>query len=307
MQRAITAACTQLLDHYSRRSRSSEDDLLRIGSADEVRVVLDLISANRPARLAFFKGKLKVKSPSEMPYELNSLLRYPLIQHSSGYYAPYPELIGYGATRGLFFRFGEEDGDGFRKLFARSFEEAVVGILRTMLPKADILTEQDERRLGWSGKTNDVTAILGDCALLVECKLSGLFVEAKRTASPALIIAEVRKQIADGPNRRGVFQLADKVEAIRAGALPAALNDRYRSVKRFFPVLLLFDAVEHANAAVTLGNIVKDELALYGVSDFEYQIWHLEHFSYCCRAENGSLNHALASSAVSSGSSSAMA
>jgi hypothetical protein len=33
----------------------------------------------------------------------------------------------------------------------------------------------------------------------------------------------------------------------------------------------------------------------------------LEHFSYYCRAENGSLNQALASSAVSSGSSSAMA
>ena len=28
----------------------------------------------------------------------------------------------------------------------------------------------------------------------------------------------------------------------------------------------------------------------------------LEHFSYCCRALNGSLNHAFASSAVSSGS-----
>jgi len=33
----------------------------------------------------------------------------------------------------------------------------------------------------------------------------------------------------------------------------------------------------------------------------------LEHFSYCCRALKGSLNQAFASSAVSSGSSSAMA
>jgi hypothetical protein len=33
----------------------------------------------------------------------------------------------------------------------------------------------------------------------------------------------------------------------------------------------------------------------------------LEHFSYCCRAAKGSLNHAFASSVVMSGSSSVMA
>ena len=276
----LVASCVPLLNSFLKRSRYDEGDLLRTGASEDVRTVLDLIAANRPARRAFFNGKLKVKSPVEVPYELNTLLRFPIIKHESVYYAPYPELIGYAVTRGLFFRFCEEDGDVFRKPFVRSYEADTASILASMLPSAEVLTEQDERRLGWKGKTNDVTAIWADCALLIECKLSGLFVEAKRTASPEVIIADVRKQIADGQSRRGLFQLYDKCEAIRSKTLPAALMEKYANVKRFFPVLLLFDAVNFANAAETIGNIIKDELGAYGVRDFQYQIWHLEELSW---------------------------
>ena len=49
--------------------------------------------------------------------------------------------------------------------------------------------------------------------------------------------------------------------------------------------------------------------SLAGLNDRAVQkrLQKLEHFSYCCRAWNGSLNQALASSAVSCGSSCAMA
>jgi len=149
-----------------------------------------------------------------------------------------------------------------------------------MLPNAEILTEEDERRLGWKGKTNDVTAVSGDCALLVECKLSGLYVEAKRTASLDAVVVDIRKQIADGQDRRGLFQLHDKIAAIRSKELPARLQEKYRNVQRFFPVLLLFDEINFANTPETLGNIIKVELDAHGVKDFEYQIWHLEELSW---------------------------
>ncbi len=48
-------------------------------------------------------------------------------------------------------------------------------------------------------------------------------------------------------------------------------------------------------------------LECHGKSSFIFKVSNLEHFSYCCRALKGSLNQAFASSAVSSGSSSAMA
>ena len=276
----LVATSTRLLEHFSKSSMSTEQDLLGLTSASAMASTLKLLAVARPARLTFFNQKLRVESPVEKPYEVNSLLRFPIAKHDGNYYAPYPGLIGYAATRGLIFRLAEEDKEKFREPFVRSYEEKTTQLLKDMMPEAEILTEEDERRLGWAGKTNDVTAILGDCAVLIECKLSGLFVEAKRSASPELMLADVRKQIADGKSRRGLFQLHDKCLAIRSKLLPPALMERYKTVRRFFPVLLLFDAVQHANAAETLGNIIGEELRAYDVAEFDYQIWHLEELSW---------------------------
>jgi hypothetical protein len=269
-----------VLEAFRKRSMYSEAQLLSLNDPAEMRIVLNLLAANRATRTAFHNSKLRIDDPSEKPYELNSLLRNPIVRFESEYFAPYPELIGYGNARGIFFRFCEEGREAFRAPFVRAFESITAAILRSALPGAVILTEEEERQLGWHGKTNDVTVIVGDTALMIECKLSGLFVDAKRTAAPDAISADVRKQIADGKTRRSLFRLHDNREAITSGAIPAPLAEKYKHVKRFFPVMLLFGAIEHANAGVTIGNIVKDELLAYGVSTFDYQIWHLEELSW---------------------------
>jgi hypothetical protein len=110
--------------------------------------------------------------------------------------------------------------------------------------------------------------------------LSGLYVGAKRTASLDAVVTDIRTQIADGQNRRGLFQLYDKIAAIHSKELPAPLVEKYKSVQRFFPVLLLFDDINFANTAETIGNIIKGELDAHGAKDFEYQIWHLEELSW---------------------------
>ncbi|HXR40149.1 MAG TPA: hypothetical protein VN776_13710 [Terracidiphilus sp.] len=74
----LMAITVLLLNRFSRWSRSTESDLLSLASPQDVRIVLGLLAANRTERFAFFNSKLKVKSPVEMPYELNTLLRYPL-------------------------------------------------------------------------------------------------------------------------------------------------------------------------------------------------------------------------------------
>jgi hypothetical protein len=251
-----------------------------MGDPQHVQMVLEFLAANRPERAAFYNSKLRLDKPAEKPYEINSLLRYPIVKYDYEYFAPYPELIGYASTRGLFFRFCEEGGEAFRTPFVAAFEANVAKMLRATLPAAEILTEEDERVAGWTGKANDVTLISGDAALLIECKLSGLFVEAKRTAAPDAIIADIKKQVANGQSRKGLFQLHDKIRAVQTAKLPSALQEKYKNVTRFFPVLLLFDAIEHANSPVTLGNIVRDELLAYGVKDFTYQIWHFEELSW---------------------------
>jgi hypothetical protein len=269
-----------LFEHFSRSAMYKERDLAGVLDEHALRKGLTILSATRLQRLSFHRDKLEAKSPSEKPYEINSLLRYPIIRCGEELYCPYPQLIGYAATRGLFFRFSEEDGVDFREPFGQSTESHVKEVLGAALPNAEILTEKDERDLGWKGKVNDVTAIMGESALLIECKLSGLYVDTKRTASPEKIISDLRKQIADAKDRRGLSQLYDKCQAIRSKLLPAKLMEKYKNVKLIYPVLLLFDEIQMANSAEVMGNIIQDELKANGVEGFEYQIWHLEELDW---------------------------
>jgi hypothetical protein len=274
------AASMDLLDGFRKDCVHPEASLLSLGDPADTRIALKHLSADRAKRQMFHKSKLQSDDIAGKPYELNTLLRFPIIKDVYQFFAPYPELIGYASTRGLFFRLSEKGGESFRGPFARALEIETADMLRTALPVAEILTEEDERKMGCKGKTNDVTLIVADNAILIECKLSGLFVEAKRTASSEAIIADVKKRIADDEDRRGLFQLHDKIEAVRSRTLPAPLLEKYRDVKRFFPVLLLFDAIEHANAPMVIGNIIKDELLAHGVVKFDYQIWHIEELSW---------------------------
>jgi len=282
-------AVMRLLEKFQKGCIYPENALLKSSDSNDIKTTLTYLSADRAKRLIFHRSKLERRDPAEKPYEINSLLRFPLIKDEYQYFAPYPELIAYAGTRGLFFRLSEEQGDAFRNPFVRAFEAETAAMLRAAMPHAEVLTEGDERALGWSGKVNDVTLIVGDAAILIECKLSALFVEAKRTASPEAIVADLKKQIADGKSRRGLFQLHDKIAAIKSKALPPKLAAKYANVQRYFPVLLFFDAFEHVNAPLTIGNMIKDELSAHGVTNLPYQLWHLEELSWLTEFAGSSL------------------
>jgi hypothetical protein len=210
---------------------------------------------------------------AERPYEFNPLLRFPLLYYEEGLVAPFPELLIYGATRGLFFRLGEI---GKSQYFGRAFEQYACQLVAEAVGSPSVLTEAEERKLGWEGKTNDFTVISGDVALLFECKTSALFSEGKRAASVDAIRRDIHKNLVNSKERAGLFQLYDKIHAIKSQQLPAALTERYKGVQYFFPVILLYDYIQHANADQVLGNLLRSELSHHGIVNFDFQIWHIE-------------------------------
>jgi hypothetical protein len=122
----------------------------------------------------------------------------------------------------------------------------------------------------------DVTVILGKVAILFECKNSGLFSLAKKSGDPFDLASDIRKNLANADKRKGLFQLYDKVVAIKNGEMPESLKTRYLQVERFFPVLLLYDEVPFANVPVTIKNLIDAELKKTGIHDFDYQIWQVD-------------------------------
>jgi hypothetical protein len=218
----------------------------------------------------------KAESFRETPYEFNPLLRFPILLHRSRFWAPIPELIAYAATRGLFFQLSDLFGEQFKKRFGHLFSAYATRLFASKVSASSVLTEADERHLGWQGKTNDFTVLTERGAFLFECKASALFFGSKREASAESIAADIRKNLANQKHRSGVFQLYDKIEAVKNRQLPGKLDAAYDAVPRFFPVLLIYDRIGYANHPKTLRNLVDAELASAGIQGFDYQIWHAE-------------------------------
>jgi hypothetical protein len=222
--------------------------------------------------------------PLGIPYELNPLLRFPIMLRNDRYWCVYPELINYAATRGLNYYIADAVGGGFSQTFGEAFEEYVCKQLVDCMGSEAVVTEKDERQAGWKGKTNDLTVISGESAILFECKSSGLFSVSKRSASPADLAADIKKNLANAEKGKGLFQLHAKVDAIQRGLIPEPLKIRYASVTKLYSVVLLHDEIWFTNRPEILKNLIDAELKANGIHSFEYQLWHVEELEYLLRA-----------------------
>ncbi len=164
----------------------------------------------------------------------------------------------------------------FSRVFGDLFAIYSAQLAMSKIGAAAILTEAEERRLGWAGKTNDFTLLIGDLAVLFECKTSALFLSAKKHASLEEVRQDLKKNLVNPKAKKGLFQLQEKISAIKSKKLPEELNRRYEQVKKFYPVILLYDQIQFANKPEALRNVLDAELRACGIADFRFQVWHVE-------------------------------
>ncbi len=185
-------------------------------------------------------------------------------------------MIPYAATRGLFFYLSDNLKERFNHSFGDLFASYAVRLSAETFGTQEVLTEEDERRLGWEGKTNDFTIVIEEDAILFECKTSALFHSAKKHASLEEVRQDLKKTLASPRAKKGLFQLFEKIEAIKSRKLPETLNQRYERVRNFYPVVLLYDQIRMANKAETFRNVLEAELNSAGIANFRFQVWHVE-------------------------------
>jgi hypothetical protein len=259
-------------------TRRETELIAALGAAADPQTVKDFLSVVTADRETFTKLAQKTESSNLClkPYEFNPLLRFPILRLQERLWCPFAELVTYAATRGLFFYFADLLGPAFNVRFGDIFSSLVEQMTRDKFQSGTILTERQEKTMGWSGKTNDVTVIVGEQALLFECKTSALFAGAKQSASLEQVRNDVIKNMVGHEGKKGLLQLFSKIEAIRSGKLPAELALRYAGVKNFYPILLFHDQVQFANKPETLKDLLDDEIKESGSIPHPYQIWHLE-------------------------------
>lgn len=245
---------------------------------------LGILSATRGRLRNYYEQRVAASDSPGFVYELNPLLRYPILYRDYRYWCVYPELINYAATRGLYFFITDFADTGLNGAFANAYEAYVADIVGAAYGRDSVLTEEAERSAGWTGKNNDVTAILHNAALLFECKNSGLFSVAKRSADPVDIANDIRKNLANADKRKGLFQLYDKAQVLKTGSPPKAMQDKYANVTNYYPVLLLHDEMWFANRPEAMKNLIDEELRIHGIASFSYQIWHVEELELMLKA-----------------------
>ena len=173
----------------------------------------------------------------------------------------------------------------FSAAFADAYEEYMRQLCVDFLGSERVITEKIERGLGWDGKTNDLTLILGEAAILLECKNSGLFSLSKRTAEVVDLASDIRKNLANAEKRKGLFQLYDKIEAIRLGQVPEKVKALYANVgATSIPWCSFTTRFGMRTSLRRLRSLLISELRKNGIVDFDYQIWHVEEFQTLCQA-----------------------
>jgi hypothetical protein len=208
------------------------------------------------------------------PYEFNPLLIKPIIKKGSEYWCCFPELVAVAATRGLYFELRKKAG--FSERFGKAFEWYCEDIIRTRTSNVVVISEQEERAAGWQGKTNDLTLIRGGDAILCEFKSSLLFADSKKTASPNEILRDIRKNLVNSEEKTGLFQIAEKIDAIKNSRLPPQLLAHYKGVKNYHAVVIFHDPIYMANFEAGLKGLVKSELKKAGVQELSFQLWHAD-------------------------------
>lgn len=234
---------------------------------------LEILAASRKKfRQEYFR--VRAVQARQAPYEPNPLMWMPIITVQGHYYAPYPELVAYAASRGLFFRCGGEWGGAFPEAFGDWFEHYVGDLLRTRVQGGQVIGAAEERELGYVGKNVDWTVLMGSSGLLIECKSSALFRPGKVLATPASVKKDLATNLVG--KGKGLFQLYEKLQAIRKRNLPTVLMERYANITTWYPVVILYDQIQHANNKQVLRNLLDSALREAGISEFNYQIWHVE-------------------------------
>lgn len=186
------------------RTEKELESVIPITLKPSIPQALKILAASRRKFIDEYR-RFRAKEVRQVPYELNPLLWMPIIAVDGRYYAPYPELVAYAATRGLFFRCGSQFGGAFHEAFGDWFEAYVGDLLRTKVRSGEVIGAAEEKALGYTGKNADWTVLLGDTGLLVECKSSALFLHGKILATPSAVSKDLAKDLVG--EGKGLFQL----------------------------------------------------------------------------------------------------
>lgn len=221
----------------------------------------------------YYKLRDKFKEDEGEPgyeqYAFNSLRTYPIVQTQiAGLVIPVPRFILERITNGVYFslmdNYKKEKSNIFLEFFGKEIFENYVGkLLGFHYQRKQLLREFEYGTKKFPQKSPDWIIIEGDCAILIECKTSGITKEAKTWAELKKVQVDLRKRAV-----RGIIQMEDFIADVKNGKVK---NSALKSIKKFYPIILTYDRIFLSGTPV-MRKLIKEELKGENKETENYQI-----------------------------------
>lgn len=223
------------LIHARNLTQTPEENLKPILTDAAVNRVLDILSLDYQG----FREEArrhKATEPGLERYEFNPLWDYPIVRLRNGSFCvPVPRILLHRITRGIDFSLrkhfqGQGKENPFATVFGISFEEYVGLLLRSSFGDSSVYGEPKYGKEEKRGP--DWTVVLGDEALVIECRSGLVRHETKEIADIESVLQDLRRLVANT-----ISKLPSKLEDLRNGKTGIDVSN----VKKFHLMVVLYD------------------------------------------------------------------
>jgi len=247
---------------------SNNNDLNKFLTKDILDKLIDKLSASYEELREVFRYEKEEKGLEHFGF--NALKIYPIVKTKiAGLVVPVPRFLLERITTGIYYslmdKFKSEKSNLFLEFFGKEIFERYVGLLLGQKYQIGISIFKELEYEKGKNKCNasDWIIIQDNKAILVECKTSGISLEAKSRAELETVQNDLKLRVV-----RAIEQMINLVNDV---------NKKYKglerlySIKKFYYVVVTYDKIYLSSSFIIKG-IIKEELAKKGITAPEYEI-----------------------------------
>jgi len=251
----------------------NDKDLKKFITKETLGNLIDRLSADYPKlREAFnyYKGEEELD-----PFGFNALRMYPIVKTEvAGLVVPVPRFLLERITTGLYYslmdKYKNYSSNIFMEFFGKEIFERYVGLLLEQEYKINklLFKEWSYRKGRNECLTSDWIVVKDNKAILIECKTSGISMEAKSYAELEKIKDDLKLRVV-----KAIEQMVSLVNDVKRKCKDL---ERLYSIKKFYYVIVTYDKI-YLSSSFIIKDMIKKELIQKGIKKIpKYEVLSID-------------------------------
>lgn len=235
----------------------NDDNFRKFITKETLGKLVDKLSANyKKIREVFFNYDETDKELEQ--FSFNALRIFPIVKTDiAGLVVPVPRFLLERITTGIYYslmdKYKDYNSNKFMEFFGKEIFERYVGLLLQQKYKINesLFKEWQYKKGKNKCLTSDWIIIQNNIAILIECKTSGISLEAKSWAELEKIQYDLKLRVV-----KAIEQMVDLVNNVRGNCRGL---ERLFSIKNFYYIVITYDKI-FLSSSFIIRNMIKNEL-----------------------------------------------